>query len=308
MTSSTPNGRYYIQQVSDMTGLSKQVIRKWEERYSLVYPERLANGYRVYSEKDINLLLQVKVFSEQGMPVRQAVQLATKHNTVQIPPITEESFVRQEKLNDFVLRLLEKGNRCDEMEIMITLQQAYHQVGLAVFLKEIVIPFLKEVGNRWERREWDEYQESVSSLAVRDFLVQIRRNYQYRTDAPLVLAACLPNELHEVPLHILLLQFMLKGWRTFLIGASPAPGSITALIDKLNPKVVVLSATTTIPFEKDPDLLEKLETFANIHPDIDFYLGGKGAIAHTASKQLNAIHLTDNIHDIFEKSHITFHG
>ena len=35
------HGQFYIQQVAAMTGLSKQVIRKWEERYDLVHPERL---------------------------------------------------------------------------------------------------------------------------------------------------------------------------------------------------------------------------------------------------------------------------
>ncbi|WOV87339.1 cobalamin B12-binding domain-containing protein [Sporosarcina oncorhynchi] len=301
MTSSNTNGRYYIQQVSDMTGLSKQVIRKWEERYSLVQPDRLDNGYRIYSKKDINLLLHVKMLSEQGMPIRQAVKMVDETEVIN-QPLQNEVPVRQKHLNEFVLQLLEKGSRCDEKELMITLQQANHELGLASFLKDIVIPFLQEVGNRWEKNQWDEYQESVSSLIVRDFLVQIRRNYQYRADAPLIMAACLPNELHEVPLHILLLQFMLKGWRTFLIGAYPAPGSIEALIQKMNPQVVVLSATTTLPFEKDPLLLTTLDAFASIHPDITFYLGGKGAMEYASTKTLNNIHLTDDIHDIINGS------
>lgn len=304
MTSSNTNGRYYIQQVSDMTGLSKQVIRKWEERYALVQPERLDNGYRIYSEKDINQLLHVKILSEQGMPIRQAVRIVDESDE-NIKPLQKKSPMTQVKLNEFVLQLLEKGSRCDEMELMITLQQAYHQVGLATFLKEIVIPFLQEVGTRWERKQWDEYQESVSSLIVRDFLVQIRRNYQYRADAPLVLAACLPHELHEVPLHILLLQFMLKGWRTFLIGAYPAPGSIEALISKMEPQVVVLSATTTLPFEKDPELLSSLDAFASMHPEITFYLGGKGAMDYASTKTLNSIHLTDDIHEIMNSNSIS---
>lgn len=62
-------GIYTIQQVSNVTGLSKQVIRKWEERYEFIQPERLENGYRVYSEKDVNALLRVKLLSEKGYSV-----------------------------------------------------------------------------------------------------------------------------------------------------------------------------------------------------------------------------------------------
>jgi hypothetical protein len=79
------------------------------------------------------------------------------------------------------------------------------------------------------------------------------------------------------------LQTMLKGWKTIVIGASPAPGSIESIVENLKPKnkKVLLSATTTIPFIKDPQLLEKLDHFASIHENIDFYLGGPGTFAYT---------------------------
>ena len=43
--------KLYIKDVAEMTGLSEQQIRKWENRYHIVKPERLANGYRVYSQE-----------------------------------------------------------------------------------------------------------------------------------------------------------------------------------------------------------------------------------------------------------------
>ena len=58
--------------------MSKQVIRKWEERYELVQPERLENGYRVYSEKDVNALLRVKILSEKGYSIKQAIDMIEK--------------------------------------------------------------------------------------------------------------------------------------------------------------------------------------------------------------------------------------
>ena len=167
-------------------------------------------------------------------------------------------------------QLLEKGWHCDEIELNLILKQAYHHVGLERFITNIVVPFLKEVGKKWENHEWDEFQESVSSLVVRDFLVQIRRNHQYRENAPFVLGACLPNEQHEVPLHLILVQFMLEGWKTQLIGTSPAPGAIESLVHKLKPDVVLLSVTTAIPFEKDPGMLERLDQFAEKQKDVLF--------------------------------------
>ena len=89
-------------------------------------------------------------------------------------PIVQGNPGHDEELNEYVFQLLEKGWHCDEIELNLILKQAYHHVGLERFITNIVVPFLKEVGKKWESHEWDEYQESVSSLVVRDFLVQIR--------------------------------------------------------------------------------------------------------------------------------------
>ncbi|MCR2806801.1 MerR family transcriptional regulator [Paenibacillus soyae] len=277
---------YYIKQVAKVTGLSAQLIRKWEERYRLIAPKRLPNGYRLYSEDDVNALLTVKALQKQGHSIAEAA-LLLKENKRKLDSSFDEPAREpllgedQSKLNRFVIALLECGSACNELELAFQLQQAYHFYGLSGFLTEVVSPFLKEVGDRWESGEWDEYQESVSSLVVRDMLVQIRRNYQHNDNAPLVVGACLPMEQHEIPVHFLLLQFLLKGWKTFLIGASPAPGSIEALVSRLKPRIVLLSASTTLPFEHDPDLLAKLDRFAGRMPGTSFYMGGAGALAYT---------------------------
>lgn len=296
---SLSHGKYSVQQASDITGLSKQVIRKWEERYQLIQPFRLDNGYRIYSEKDINVLLQVKSLSEQGYPIKQAA-LMIKEGA----ELTDFSRGRTETkkcytdFNPYVIQLLEKGSHCNEIGLTSVLHQAYHDYGLSRLLDDVVVPFLLEVGNRWNAAVWDEYQESVSSLVVRDFLVQIRRNFNYIERPSLVIGACLPNEQHEIPVHIILLQMMMKGWKTMLIGASPAPGSIESIVRKLQPSKVLLSATTNTPFERDPQLIDKLEQFASENKAIEFYLGGKGAIEYTKNFSLKYLVVTDSLEDV----------
>ena len=61
--------KYSIQQVSDMTGVSKQLIRKWEDRYGLVHPQRLDNGYRMYTLYEVNMIKAVTKLIEQGNSV-----------------------------------------------------------------------------------------------------------------------------------------------------------------------------------------------------------------------------------------------
>lgn len=294
-------GNYNIQQVADVTGLSKQVIRKWEERYRLIVPERMDNGYRIYQDHDIATLLRVKRLSDEGYSIKQAAILITKERENETSSETLTPLPQVEEWNDYVFQLLENGANCEELEINRILHQAHQDLGLDKFLNSAVLPFLREVGTRWEKKQWDEHQEAVSSMVVRDFLVQIRRNYPYRDEAPLVLGACLPGELHEVPLHILLLQFMVRGWKSFMIGASPAPGSIEALIERLRPKIVLLSASTSVPLLEHPETLEKLDLFAKAYPKINFYAGGNGIEKYLETHPLDAIHYAPDLVAILSK-------
>ncbi|OZS77880.1 MarR family transcriptional regulator [Tetzosporium hominis] len=295
-------GNYNIQQVSDVTGLSKQVIRKWEERYQLIEPERMDNGYRLYQDQDIATLLRVKRLSDEGYTIKQAALLIEKEreaeqsgNSLTPVPVVEE-------WNDYVFKLLEYGANCEELELNRTLHRAHQDLGLDLFLSSVVLPFLREVGTRWEKKQWDEYQEAVSSMVVRDFLVQIRRNYPYREDAPLVLGACIPGEYHEVPLHILLLQFMVRGWKSFMIGASPASGCIESLVERLRPKFVLLSASTTVPLKQHPETMEKLNEFAKNYPKIKFFAGGKGMESYLQTHHLDAIKFAPDLNAILEEA------
>ena len=293
------HGHYYIQQVADITGLSKQLIRKWETRYELIHPQRLDNGYRVYSEMDVNVLLHVKALVDQGQSVKQASEaVKAEQQSHSLERMTGNldttEFV---EMNDFVLRLLEKGANCDEQEVNYLLQQAHHHYGLEHFLDDVIIPFMREVGNRWESGQWDAYQESLVSFAVRDYLIQIRRNFKYKEDAPLVLGACLPYELHEMPVHLLLLHAMLKGWKTILLGSSPAPGSIELFVEKAKPRIVLLSVSTTLPFENDPEQLIRLDQFAKTHPETAFYIGGPGIHMYEGI-ELQSISIKNRLNDI----------
>ncbi|MBO8177747.1 MAG: MerR family transcriptional regulator [Bacillus sp. (in: Bacteria)] len=297
------NQIYNIQQVSNITGLSKQVIRKWEERYQVIQPQRLDNGYRIYSANELNILLKMKSLIEMGQTAKQAV-MYIKQQQIETSRLTLQTAEYQEttgNVNEFVHSLLQEGTLGNEAQLNRLLDQAYHLFGLQSFLDSIVIPFLKEVGNRWKDGRWGEYQEALSSLVVRDFLIKLRRNFPISEKAPLVLGACLPEERHEIPLHMILLQFMLQGWRTVMLGPSPAPTAIQSTVQLLNPKKVVLSAVTRLPFERNERLIEELDEFASKYPHIQFYLGGPGAFMYLKGTTLQHIKLTDQISAILHQ-------
>lgn len=288
-----------IQQVSLITGLSKAVIRKWEDRYHTVTPERLNNGHRVYTERDVQILLMVRKLVDQGSSIQQASIEAQAHVQNEPTQSVTSTLYTSSIHEEYCYRLLEYGTTCDVVAIQRVLQEAHQKFGLERFLDEIVTPLLREIGERWEKNRWNPFQESVSSTVIRDYLVGLRNQMHTLADAPLLMGACLPGETHDLPLCILLLKAQLRGYRVYLISGSPAPGSIEQLITYFKPQIVLLSAMSELPFTTYPDVLPKLDLFAVNNPDVQMFIGGIGAKAFLKTNTLQAIQYVNNIENIY---------
>lgn len=305
MMNSNLGNTYSIQQVADLTGLSKQVIRKWEERYNIIHPQRLDNGYRIYTTQEILTLKQIQTLIAQGMTVKQAIANLQNDHFVPNPdaqiifsesPVTPLDGYTKQLINS----LLKEGFEGNDGQMMHILQKAHHSLGIKPVIYEIIIPFLYEVGNRWHSGEWEEYKEALASQVIRDFLANLRRTLHVEEHAPLVLGSCLPLERHEIPLHIILLQFMLLGYRSVMLGASPAPKAIEASIEKTKPQIVILSSLTTAGLEDHLKTIYELDDFAENYPKTRFYIGGVGAMEMLTAKPLKNIQLTNNLDDILQ--------
>ena len=289
---------YSIQQVSDMTGLSKQLIRKWEDRYGLIQPQRLDNGYRVYTQVEIDLLTDMLQLIDKGHSAKHAANIllenieATVERTIATPNVRAANYVDQ---------LVEYGAQGNDVKIMNTLQQAQHILGVEMLLDEVITPFLKKVGEYWCDKVWGEYQEAMSSLTVRDFLGHLRRSIFVERNAPLILGSCLQGERHELPMQILLTKCSLFGYRTVMLGPAPAPSAIETAVLNAQPKIVLLTSTTKDAYIPHLKEIEALDQFASQHPETKFFLGGAGAAGLFNRNVLQHIKNAHSLDDVFAK-------
>ena len=67
-----------IAEVAARTGLGVPLLRAWETRFGFPSPARLPNGRRAYSERDVELLLQVVRDRAGGLSLPAAVELAAE--------------------------------------------------------------------------------------------------------------------------------------------------------------------------------------------------------------------------------------
>lgn len=72
MTHKTP---YSVADVVRLTGLSRHVLHKWEQRYGVVRPHRTAGGHRVYTEAELERLRRLRRLTHAGHPIGRLATL-----------------------------------------------------------------------------------------------------------------------------------------------------------------------------------------------------------------------------------------
>lgn len=280
---------YTIAQTSQITGLTKETIRKWEERYQFIQPTRLKNGYRQYTQQDILYLFQIQKFVRQGSSIREAIEKITP------------TFEYNPQIVHYLFRLLEYGYNCDEVAFHRILTEAQLTLNIEEFLNDLITPFLYKVGDNWENKIWYEYQETLASAIIRDFLAVIRRSLPVDNEQPLIIGACLPGEQHEIAVEMLLIQASIKGYRNLMIGSSPSVSTIEQIVKKLKPSIVLLSASTLLPFEHYPEELANLEKLAATQAAVRFIIGGEGAKHYVATHSFTHLHFCNNLSEILAR-------
>ncbi|MGN1166793.1 MAG: MerR family transcriptional regulator [Lachnospiraceae bacterium] len=98
-----------IREVEKLTGI-KDVNIRYYEKEGLIHPERKANGYREYSEADVELIRQIKVLRLLDVPVPEIRQVINNQITLQ-----EVIQKRLTDLNDEEIRLKEIRTSCENI-------------------------------------------------------------------------------------------------------------------------------------------------------------------------------------------------
>jgi DNA-binding transcriptional MerR regulator len=84
--------RYKISEVSEMTGVSLNVLRNWERSISKLRPKRSRTGRRMYSEGDIELIRAVKyLVKHKGVTLAGANRAISQEGHKGVTPRSPQS-------------------------------------------------------------------------------------------------------------------------------------------------------------------------------------------------------------------------
>lgn len=190
------DSQYPIRAVARMTGLSIDILRAWERRYSAVVPERSERG-RLYSRENVQRLILLRDLVESGHSIGQIAarsdgelrQLLASEGSAAVPDL--------EGTNALTGPLLEAFTRFEHTRANETLGRLAALLSPRDLVFRVVLPLMHEVGERWHCGEIGIAEEHLVSGAMRNLFGSVVRLHPPRPGSPKVLISTLSGELHE---------------------------------------------------------------------------------------------------------------
>jgi MerR family transcriptional regulator, light-induced transcriptional regulator len=266
----TESGRLRIGELSRRVGESPELLRAWETRYGLVNPERTPGGLRLYSEQDERRVRVMRHHINAGLSASEAARLAKLADDAPV----EAGLVTLAAIDAALERSFDA---LDEPAAQAALDRLLVTFALGQALRDVILPFLHRLGQRWAAAQVSVAQEHFASNIIGGRLRSLAQGWGQGV-GPLAVLACPPGELHELGLLSFGLVLRERGWRIAYLGADTPLGDIAATADELSPAIVVLAAVTQ---ERFFDSAEEIRALA---ARVRVGLAGAGASAAPAQR------------------------
>jgi methanogenic corrinoid protein MtbC1 len=248
----------------------------WERRYGILQPQRTDGGFRLYSPADEQRVMRMRQAIAEGLPASLAARRAVSPSTIEIagPALASAVIVDQlaGALDDF-----------DEATANAILDRALATLSLDALLTDVMLPYLQDLGMRWERNEVSIAQEHFATNIVRGRLLGLARGWGTGA-GPRALLACPPGELHDLALICFGLILRDHGWRVVLLGPNTPISTLREAAAMLDPTLVVVSSMSTAALEGVSADLAPLGATRRLA------IAGPGATAELAT-ETTALHL-----------------
>ena len=268
-----------IGELSRRLGVSDHALRAWENRYGLLQPVRSAGGFRLYSAADESRIRRMQAHLADGLSAAEAARAVLREDgegaSAGLPrpagpdlpasTVTELSAALQQALDAF-----------DEPAAQAILDRLMSDLSLTTVLRDAVLPYIAELGERWRRGTASIAQEHFASNIIRGRLAGLARGWG-GGQGPRAVLACPPGEQHDMALMIFGIVLNRRGWAIDYFGTSTPVEELRRAVHATHPDLIVIAAT--LPETLEP-LRQELAALARRAP---LALAGPGATPQIAS-------------------------
>lgn len=240
----TPDGPPVLRigELSRRLGVSDHVLRAWESRYGLLQPVRSAGGFRLYSEADEWRIRRMQAHLARGLSAAEAARAVLGEDNGADHRRAAGPHPAAPAAGELPGNLRQALDTFDEPAAQAALDRLVSDLSLPTVLRDVVLPYLTELGERWESGTASIAQEHFASNLIRGRLAGLARGWG-NGHGPRAVLACPPGELHDLALMVFGIMLNRNGWRIDYLGVNTPVEELTRTVDARHPDLVVLAAT-----------------------------------------------------------------
>jgi MerR family transcriptional regulator, light-induced transcriptional regulator len=257
-------GLLRIGELSRRSGVSPELLRAWERRYQLLRPTRSPGGLRLYSLDDLDRVRAMQHHLSRGLAAAEAAAL-TVEQPISSPAAGTSIVEAKRELSDALAAF-------DEPRAQAVIDALLATATIDTLLARVVLPYLHELGDRWEEGEASVAEEHFASSVLRGRLLGLARGWG-RGLGPRVVLACAPGEHHDLGLLAFGLALRSRGWRIVYLGTDTPLTSAADAAHASDAVFVVVSAVSAERFDIHQGELVQLARTQRL------FLAGAGANA-----------------------------
>jgi DNA-binding transcriptional MerR regulator/methylmalonyl-CoA mutase cobalamin-binding subunit len=240
--------KHPIRVVSKRTGLTPEVLRAWEKRYSVVVPSRTEGGQRLYSDADVERLSLLHRAVEEGRSISQVAGLPTEalDELVREDEDGRRPTGLPQRLGaNSTTRVLEEAQRAvtqmDFQELERILTRSALAFSVPTVVDGLIVPLLSRIGTAWESGRVGPAHEHLATVVIRRFLEWMLGTVDVGEGAPVLVAATPAGERHELGALLSAVSGAAEGWKGIFLGPDLPAAEVVSAALRLEAEVVTLS-------------------------------------------------------------------
>ena len=208
---------------------------------------RSPGGFRLYSAGDEQRVRRMQFHLAQGLRAAEAARATITEGPTRCArcrSLTAAHADGPAGLLALAADLRTALDALDEPAAQAVLDRLMSDFTLAATLRDVVVPYLRELGERWANGEVTIIQEHFASNVIRGRLAGLARGWG-NGDGPRAVLACPPGELHDLPLLIFGIILNRRGWRVDYFGANTPVVEVIDGARRSPPDLIVVAATAS---------------------------------------------------------------
>ena len=225
-------GGYSIDQFSSITGITKFVLRTWENRYDYLKANRSKTNIRIYTDDMIVRALNTNYLLENGYKISKI----SKFSEIELIKIIDEIKANQIEVDEnyYINQLIISTLEFNTTKFNNVFEKGTLDFGVIDFYKKVILSTLNRIGVLWLTNRIAPSQEHFLSENIKQKLIIASDFYFKKESIKQTWLLFLPeNEFHEIGLLFARFLLVKNGYNVIYLGSNLPYDSLKQVDDKI---------------------------------------------------------------------------